>query len=234
FQSVLSVSAPLTILARSTIAGSRSRLCFFTMASNAHSLPWCPNSASFRSYGVAFSRSATAITRSVGTKRNSASGSMNFVISHGHATLSTFTRSLVIHFMSCPPSGPPLKHFRSQDLLCERYTIPHIDRSSWMRAGKNHDADDRGDCDQDGFGDFLHFPDQSHRNERYQAAPASVLPCNPRRRSSGASPRDRDTCIRRARPDHQSRCCPVSRNRAQAGRASKVHVRSSRASGWDL
>src|ERR1700758_3652138 len=48
---------------------------------------------------MASSRLATVITSSTGTKRNCASGSTNFLISHGQATLSTFTRSRVIHFM---------------------------------------------------------------------------------------------------------------------------------------
>src|SRR6266581_1126937 len=39
-QRELSVSAPLTILASRTRAGSRSRRCFLTMASKLHSLPW--------------------------------------------------------------------------------------------------------------------------------------------------------------------------------------------------
>ena len=48
---------------------------------------------------VAFSFAATSITCSTGTKRNSACGSTNFLISHGQATRSTFTFSRVTHFM---------------------------------------------------------------------------------------------------------------------------------------
>src|ERR1700730_6226924 len=50
---------------------------------------------------MALRRLASAITLSAGTKTNSASLSTNFLISHGQATRSTLTRSLVIHFMSC-------------------------------------------------------------------------------------------------------------------------------------
>src|SRR5437868_4208711 len=56
------------------------------------------------SNGVAPSRSATACTWSAGTYRNSASGSTNRLISHGHATRSTFGRSRVTHFISSLPS----------------------------------------------------------------------------------------------------------------------------------
>src|SRR5215510_14825530 len=83
----------------STMAGSWSRWCFFTKASNEHSLPWWPNSTSFTSYGVAASRLATSMTWSAGTNKNSACGSMNFRISQGQATRSTLTFSRVIHFM---------------------------------------------------------------------------------------------------------------------------------------
>src|SRR5712692_5738070 len=48
---------------------------------------------------MAPSRCATSITWSVGTKRNSASLSTNFLISQGPATRSTLTCSRVIHFM---------------------------------------------------------------------------------------------------------------------------------------
>src|SRR5215470_15678391 len=48
---------------------------------------------------MAPSRWATSITWSVGTKRNSASWSINFLISQGQATRSTLTCSRVIHFM---------------------------------------------------------------------------------------------------------------------------------------
>jgi hypothetical protein len=44
FQRELSVSAPFTILANRTRAGSRVSPCFLTNASNEHSFPWCPNS----------------------------------------------------------------------------------------------------------------------------------------------------------------------------------------------
>src|SRR5229473_6076448 len=49
---------------------------------------------------MAPSRSATSMTWSVGTKRNAASLSTNFLISQGQATRSTLTCSRVIHFMS--------------------------------------------------------------------------------------------------------------------------------------
>src|SRR6516225_4299356 len=48
---------------------------------------------------MASSRFASSITLSGGTKTNSASLSMNFLMSQGHATLSTLTCSRVIHFM---------------------------------------------------------------------------------------------------------------------------------------
>src|SRR5712691_7489227 len=48
---------------------------------------------------MAPSRAAIAATWSVGTNKNSALGSTNFLISHGQATRSTFTRSRVIHFI---------------------------------------------------------------------------------------------------------------------------------------
>src|SRR6266568_8610928 len=50
---------------------------------------------------MAPSRSATSITWSVGTNRNSASLSINFLISQGQATRSTLTCSRVIHFIVC-------------------------------------------------------------------------------------------------------------------------------------
>src|SRR6266849_8514478 len=50
---------------------------------------------------MAPSRSATSITWSVGTNRNSASLSTNFLISQGQATRSTLTCSRVIHFIVC-------------------------------------------------------------------------------------------------------------------------------------
>src|SRR6266581_8747498 len=53
---------------------------------------------------MAPSRSATSITWSVGTKRNEASWSTNFLMSQGQATRSTLTRSRVIHFMGDLPS----------------------------------------------------------------------------------------------------------------------------------
>src|SRR5215216_2632142 len=52
------------------------------------------------SYAVAPWRSATAVTWSAGTYRNSASGSTNRLMSHGHAIRSTFGRSRVTHFIS--------------------------------------------------------------------------------------------------------------------------------------
>src|SRR6266849_1391878 len=49
---------------------------------------------------MAPSRSATSSTWPVGTNRNSASLSTNFLISQGQATRSTLTCSLVIHFIA--------------------------------------------------------------------------------------------------------------------------------------
>src|SRR5712692_3979108 len=49
---------------------------------------------------MAPSRLATSITWSVGTNRNSASLSINFLMSQGQATRSTLTCSRVIHFIS--------------------------------------------------------------------------------------------------------------------------------------
>src|SRR6266700_2079695 len=49
---------------------------------------------------MAPSRSAISITWSVGTNRNSASLSTNFLMSQGQATRSTLTRSRVIHFIA--------------------------------------------------------------------------------------------------------------------------------------
>src|SRR5438128_2326093 len=48
---------------------------------------------------MAPSRWAVSITLSTGTNRNSACWSTNFLMSHGQATRSTFTRSLVTYFM---------------------------------------------------------------------------------------------------------------------------------------
>src|SRR5258706_10689737 len=55
------------------------------------------------SNGVALSSAARDATSLAGTNRNSASGSTNFLISHGHATRSTFTFSRVIHFITSFP-----------------------------------------------------------------------------------------------------------------------------------
>src|SRR5438445_9787329 len=52
------------------------------------------------SNGVAPSSVASGATWLAGTNKNSASGSTNFLMSHGHATLSTFTFSRVIHFIT--------------------------------------------------------------------------------------------------------------------------------------
>src|SRR6266699_4730579 len=49
---------------------------------------------------IAPSRSATSATCSVGTNRNSASLSTNFLMSQGQATRSTLTCSRVIHFIA--------------------------------------------------------------------------------------------------------------------------------------
>src|SRR5262245_21150916 len=51
------------------------------------------------SNGIAPSSCALASTWFAGAKMNSACGSMNFLMSHGQATRSTFTRSRVIHFI---------------------------------------------------------------------------------------------------------------------------------------
>src|SRR5262249_8106509 len=64
------------------------------------SFPWCPSSTSGTSKGIAPSCSAISPTRSFGTKKNSASGSTNFLMSQGHATRSTLTCSRVIHFIA--------------------------------------------------------------------------------------------------------------------------------------
>src|SRR6266481_90965 len=52
------------------------------------------------SNGVAANSAARDATSAAGTKKNCASGSINFLISHGQATLSTFTFSRVIHFIT--------------------------------------------------------------------------------------------------------------------------------------
>src|SRR6267378_668517 len=52
------------------------------------------------SNGVAPISTARGATWLAGTNRNFASGSTNFLISHEHATLSTFTFSRVIHFIT--------------------------------------------------------------------------------------------------------------------------------------
>src|SRR6185437_12719966 len=69
---------------------------------------------------MARSRAAIAITSGAGTNRNSASGSTNFLISQGHATRSTFTRSRVIHFIVFPfvnwLTGDVLTHRVDADL----------------------------------------------------------------------------------------------------------------------
>src|SRR6184192_3493629 len=49
---------------------------------------------------MASRRFASSMTLSAGAKMNSASLSTNFLMSHGQATRSTFTRSRVIHFMA--------------------------------------------------------------------------------------------------------------------------------------
>src|SRR5689334_10082608 len=150
FHSELSVSAPLTIRASSSSAGSRSSRYLRTIASNEHSLPWCPSSTPLTSYGIACSRCATAMTWSTGTNRNTASGSTNFLMSHGQTTRSTLTRSRVIHFMSCP-----LVRSRAYG-------------GSWTHAGKGKNADDRGDRHQHRLRQLLHLPEQSDRDQRHQ------------------------------------------------------------------
>src|SRR5437016_143208 len=51
---------------------------------------------------MAPSRSAVGITSSAGTYRKSACGSTNRVMSHGHATRSTFAFLRVTHFIAFP------------------------------------------------------------------------------------------------------------------------------------
>src|SRR5262245_44512415 len=95
-------SAPWTISASRCTAGSSIRY-LRTMASKLHRPAWWPNSTPGTSNGVAPSRLATSATSSAGTNKNSAAGSTNLRISHGHATRSTFTRSRVTHFMARSP-----------------------------------------------------------------------------------------------------------------------------------
>src|SRR5438270_11725414 len=64
---------------------------------------------------MAPSRVAIPMTWSVGTNRNSASLSTNFLISQGQATRSTLTCSRVIHFIA-------LFSFCNDRILCERNT----------------------------------------------------------------------------------------------------------------
>src|SRR5882724_4528892 len=52
------------------------------------------------SNGVAANSAARDATSAAGTKKNCASGSTNFLISHGQATLSTCTFSRVIHLIT--------------------------------------------------------------------------------------------------------------------------------------
>src|SRR6266568_8367600 len=73
------------------------------MASKVHLWPrWLSLISEIRgaSYGIAFMLSARLMSLSSSTKMNSASLSTNRLISHGHATRSTFTFFLVIHFIS--------------------------------------------------------------------------------------------------------------------------------------
>src|SRR5439155_22400024 len=149
FQSVLSVSAPLTILPSSTRAGSRFSWYFFTNASNEHSLPWWPNSTPFTSKGVAPSRWATSNTLSSGTNRNSAWGSMNLRMSQGQATRSTFTLSRVTHFTAfsflssrrlamtlhrLAPLGHPVHIYQPEFVAGQEFIREVVDRSSWEKA----------------------------------------------------------------------------------------------------
>src|SRR6266567_3695007 len=69
---------------------------------------------------MAPSRSATSITWSLGTNRNSASLSTNFLISQGQATRSTLTCSRVIHFIA-------FFSFLNYRILCERNTTRNND-----------------------------------------------------------------------------------------------------------
>src|SRR6266851_6990494 len=135
FHSELSVSAPFTMRASSTMAGSASSLYLWTTASNEHSGPWWPSSTPFTSYGVAPSRAATAMTWSAGTNRNSASWSTNFLMSHGHATRSTWTFALVTHFMM--DSSVSLRRVdrgaQPQDDLRERAIRPEVNEIDLRR-----------------------------------------------------------------------------------------------------
>jgi sulfite exporter TauE/SafE len=70
------------------------------MASKEHSSPWWPNSTLGISNGIAPCSLAISITLCAGAKRNWASLSTKYLISQGHAILSTFACSLVIHFLS--------------------------------------------------------------------------------------------------------------------------------------
>src|SRR5688572_14461006 len=70
------------------------------------------------SNGIAPSRAATSPTFSLGTNRNSAFGSTNFAISHGHAMRSTFAFSRVTHFNETTSGlqrASPGKHLRSSE-----------------------------------------------------------------------------------------------------------------------
>src|SRR5439155_13339210 len=131
--------------------GSSSRYWSRT-ASKLQRPPWWPSSTPGTSNGVAPSWAARSMTWSAGTNRNSAFGSMNFLISHGQATRSTFTRSRVIHFMS-----------RLSFSYC------HADcADSVARTRKGQKPNDRGDCDQGRFRQLLQLPEQSDGNERDQ------------------------------------------------------------------
>src|SRR5215472_9072384 len=89
------VSAPRTISASASSAGS-SIPYSLRKASKLHSSPSCENgSASGMSYAVALVSAATVKTRSVGTNRNRASGSMKRRISQGQAMRSILGRSRV-------------------------------------------------------------------------------------------------------------------------------------------
>src|SRR5206468_11952583 len=80
------------------------------------SSPRYPNPQYETSNTVSLSIFAQSV--SCGRKTNSASGSTNFLINHGHATRSTLTFSRVIHFMI-----PGRELEISSDVACTRFFI---------------------------------------------------------------------------------------------------------------
>src|ERR1700720_1984433 len=85
-----------------TISPSRSKAgsvnwYFLRTELNETSSPWWPSSQFGTSKTIPFSILAQSVSR--GRKKNCASGSTNFLISHGQATRSTLIFSRVIHFI---------------------------------------------------------------------------------------------------------------------------------------